>query len=57
MHVIKRLDQSRGYVSKSGRKTSYTNVVKHMRKYKTYDEAKQDCCDNETPISIQDVID
>ncbi len=58
MYVIKRLDyQGGGYVSKPNMEKSYTNTVKDMKKYETLYDAEKDCCDNETPVPLDYVID
>ena len=56
MYVIKRLDQGGGYVAISGHPSSYTNSIRLMRRYDTYEEAKNSCCGNEMPVLLEDLL-
>lgn len=57
MYVIRRTDQGGGYVSKPGNISSYTFIVRRMKKYSTKAAAQADCCENETPVPIQYLTD
>ena len=44
------------YVSKEGRKKSYTTLLKHARIFNTLEEAKKNCCGNERVVNYSDEI-
>jgi len=52
-YLIKR---GRLYVAKPGRKNSFTNSLAHAQKYDSFDHAKINACDNESVVSLDEVV-
>ena len=57
MYVIKRMDQSGGFVAMKGHKHSYSRNPMYVRVYMTEEEANNDRCrENEIVIPAPDSI-
>ena len=52
MFVLRRTHLRFGYVANSGRKNSYTNNIKHARKFRTRGEAEEERCVDEVIMRI-----
>ena len=44
------------YVAKAGNKSSYTSILQNARIYASRELALKDCCGNEHPVSISDIM-
>lgn len=56
MYVLRRNDQSGGYVARQGNKASYTKNKKLIRVYPTAEAAYRDRCpDNEEVLALKDI--
>jgi hypothetical protein len=51
-YILKRTDQSSGYVAKSGCSHSYTNKIAEVLRFATYEEAKTNACGNEIVVNL-----
>ena len=59
MYVIRCYDNGRFsscYVAKAGNKSSYTSMLENARIYKSKEEALKNCCGNEYPVAISDIM-
>jgi hypothetical protein len=48
--VIKRTDQSGGYLARPGSQHSYTRKLEHAQTFPTREAAQAQCCENERPV-------
>lgn len=58
MWVIKCTDNGKftgAYVC-SGRRSSYTFSLEHADRYSTREQAQQNCCGNEYPVRVEDLL-
>ncbi len=59
MYVIKCRDNGKCsgmYVAIAGSKNSYTTSLERARKFPTREAAQADCCGNEYPVSIAELM-
>jgi hypothetical protein len=52
MYVIKRTDQGGGWVSKPGSDKTYTKNLQNALVFRTAEQARVQCCENETVEAI-----
>lgn len=52
-YVIRRTDQSGGYVAQPGSQSSYTQKLEHARRFETKEAADRECCENEITLSLE----
>lgn len=58
MYLIKKIDQSGGYVSKPGHRSSYVKNLRFARKFQTKDEAELNRCpENEIVVDLEKIFD
>ena len=56
-YVIRRTDQSGGYVAMAGQEHSYTNTIRNMRKFDSVQEANENRCEgNEIVVPLSELI-
>jgi len=57
MYVIKRIDQSGGYVAEAGHQSSYVKNVTNARKFITIEEAEKNLCvENEVIVNLEHIL-
>lgn len=54
MYVIK--NSNGAYVNQPGSGSSFTRSLEKARKFATKKEAQADCCGNEWPVSVRDIL-
>lgn len=58
MYLLRRTNQSGGYVAKDGHKSSYVKDLQNARKFKTIEEAeKERCVENEVIEDLERILD
>jgi hypothetical protein len=56
-YLLKLTDRRGGYVARPGHSTSYTNSLKHARRFATIEEAERERCqDNEVIVRLEDQV-
>ena len=51
-YVIRRMDQNGGYVTEPGSAKSFAKTKRGARRFPSYEAAKAECCENETPEKL-----
>ena len=54
--VIRKEGKGRFYVAMPDSKKAYTTSIEKARKFKSFEDAKKDCCGNEYPVKISELF-
>ncbi len=54
--VVKKDSRVTEYLSPPGSAHSYTKDITKARTFRTWDRAKSECCENETPVNIENIL-